>query len=202
MVSELGLSHLFYKEYPFKKDNHAFLSAMLMLRLFALGICTMLSFSLYLFISDPTTRSILILVQGFMFFNKATDIGNTFLHAKQKMGQIAIGNIINTGTTTALGIYILIYYPNLTLFTTSYLIAAIFRLLWTFIRAKPYFPPTYTHHPTEIKRILKEVLPFWFTLTAGLLYVTADALMIKWLYNAEALGIYKAVIKQIGRAHV
>lgn len=196
LFSDLGISGLLLKEYPFKKDDDTFLSSLLTLRIGLVVCAALASCILYILLSDPILRAILLVIQGYIFFNKATLLCQIFLQAAQKMGVIAIADLIASATTTGAGLYILYKSPhNLFLYSVCYFVSSLITFAWVAFKAKDYFPKKWTPSIPVMKATLIELIPFWFTLTTALILQITDTFMIKWLHGADALGIYKAALK-------
>lgn len=197
MFSDLGTGSLFIREYPSNKNNTTFISTLICLRLFLVTILSLSSFFLFFWIKDPAVKSILIVIQGLIFLNKGIQICHLFFQAAQKMEYIALSDMIQGSITTILGLTVLYNYSSLYYFSLSYLIGAFLSFIFSIYFSRPYFYLSLNPKASLLFPIIKEIFPFFLTLTSSLFLVISDSLMIKWIFNAEAVGIYKATIRLV-----
>jgi len=203
LLSDIGLNALYILDATKKTLPQKTLLA----TLFALKFVLMTTISLLAWIilrhSEPNLAPILItiLILSALFDQlKKLFFALYDTHLLQKIR--SLGLLIETGTTTVIGILLLTAAPSILSLALAYATGSALSatlLLTYFIIYKPLknATDTYKIDISIAKSLLTRSWPFFFTGFLQIILSNSDTLMIQWLIGPASVGHYQAALKLI-----
>jgi O-antigen/teichoic acid export membrane protein len=198
LFSDFGLGSLFLREYP--KGEHPkskLLANTLVIKSVLITLAVIGASTGYVFVKDPAAKTIFFIVLITTTLDHIKRIWGMISEAELKMEYRATALLLETGTTTLLGIYLLKKSATLTHLATSYAVGTGLGFLLMLFYIRNYLPKKWELDFSIIKKMLRLSLPFLLTSSVSIFLLSTDTLMVKWLLGATQVGYQQAAIKII-----
>ncbi|MDD5638422.1 MAG: flippase [Candidatus Pacebacteria bacterium] len=195
VLADFGLSTLTIREVAREKslarkyiDNIATIKLILGIITFGLivGIIQFLE-------KTPEVKTLVYLAGICVIIQSFTEFFQSIFRAFEKMQYEALSKIIYSLLLFSIAGFILWKNLGIKLLVYSYIIAAIIALIFTLILVRKKFTKFRVEIDFEFwKKLLKESWPFTLTLIFAVIYFKIDIVMLSFMKNDTAVGLYSA----------
>jgi len=205
IFSDIGISSLLIRDSSAEgKITPKHLSTSLYIKLVLISISVLL----ILFIAPLFTNisealplisviAILMALDGFREFTIAV------IRTKERMELEASVDILTTTSTLVFGISALIIFNSAMSLAIAYTIGSGLGLIFNIFLIRKLFAHIWTHFDKKLaKRILVDAWPFALIGFLAIIMLNTDIVMLGWLKNAEAVGLYSAALKPVQAIHL
>lgn len=169
-----------------------------------LKICLLLFTNIILFAAIPFFNKIpealqlLPLAALLISFDGLRDLAFSITRAKERMEIEAVITVVTNLAITALGIALLILRPTPYALMAGYTVGSGIGTLVAFILLRRYFIRFWTHVRKNLMwPIIREGFPFALAGLLGSLMLNTDMVVLGWLADEHALGLYSAAQRPI-----
>lgn len=146
----------------------------------------------------PEALPLIPLAAALLISDSLRDFTSSITRAKEKMEIEAGINIFTNLAITALGIAILFVNRSAGALMMSYVLGSIVGTVGAYWVLRKYFFHPIRHFRKDLLRpILTEAFPFAFMGLLSGLMLNSDTVMLGWMTNADALGLYSAAQRPI-----
>jgi O-antigen/teichoic acid export membrane protein len=198
MISDLGLTNVMQRDYHQVKDKPKLLSSVIYIKIGLLCIVLLCSIVSYFFITDPLVKTIYFVILIKLFLDEIKQLFLNIAAIQSKMEYQAGVMSAESIVTTSLGLYLLLTTKSLFYFSLTYLVGSTVGLVFILFFAKTLNITLIKVSLNDLKKLSKVAFPFLLTTVLGVILVTSDTLMIKWLIGSAAVGYYHVSLKLIG----
>ncbi len=181
-----------------KEREKAFIQTTKTIRfLMSIFLSLLLFVIFYFYIDDKISKQIFAILLISLVLQSFTIYKEYFL-AFEKVKYITFSSIISLVVTNLFRIFLIILKAKLIWFAVAYIIEKISNILsLRYFYKKVSIKDKQLFDKKIAKEMIKDSWPLMFTSFAGVLYLQADQILIKYYLDYEAVGIYATAVKLI-----
>jgi len=200
IFSDLGLSQITTRELSQDNEREKELSSLFSLKiLLGLGTLILILVSSFFITPDPVIQKIIWIFGIYTVISSFGAIVFAFFQARQKMEYQAMTKILEAILVTAVGFFVIFYFPSVINLSYSYLFAGFTALIFILIF---FHFKVYKLHLDWQKSIWQRFLSMsWPLALAGIfggIYSQTDSVMMGYWGQITQIGWYNAAYKIIG----
>ena len=200
IFSDIGLSSVLTREAakdPLNRDRYFSTIFVFKIILIIILFAAILLGTPY-FTKIPLSRMLILLTALMIVFDSLQNFGKALFRAIEKMEREALINIITQSVILIAGMFVLFKYPSPENLAFAYVIGSAVGLIAGVSFLLPFLKKIFSHFDINLfKPIVAAAWPFGIVGVLGAVMINTDTIMIGWLENAKAVGIYAAAQKPI-----
>ncbi|MDD5145726.1 MAG: flippase [Candidatus Pacebacteria bacterium] len=199
VFSNLGLPIIIIREFAKEKgDGNEFYSVLSLKALLSVGALILILIGSFFITPDPKIRQIIFVLALYVLFNSFYSIINCFFNAYQRMEYEAFGVIFDAAVTTAVGLFILFYFPSALNLGYAYLVGSISVLFFSLIIFQwKFFPLKINWEKRVWRKFLSMSWPLALVGLLGSIFNYTDSTMLGYFGQLAATGWYNAAYRII-----
>ena len=195
ILSDIGLNLLIIREFQEKKKHIPTLIATgLSIKLLLISMNIIIACIFYFFI-DPLLKLPFIIFSSMNIIDGIKQYWITLNRAHLKQEYEGISFIIETTLTSILSIFIVLNSTNIIYLALAYFSGSLFSGIYLYIKTKAIMHPISNTCMTQLIYLLKKMAPFTISIFLATAITSIDTLMIQWMLNPEAVGLYSSGLK-------
>lgn len=198
MFSDWGLSGLLIKNYQIFENKRQIIQEIISLKIILILIIVILSITGYFFIKENPAKVVYLIILSALSLGVLRDMITTIFKALQKMEYESFSIIIESITTTSLGILVLYFKRDIFYLGIAYFLGALWSFIFCLTKIFQLFK-SLNFKFSFLKAIdyLKQGTPLLLLGFLGFIFFSSDQIMIGYLKGMKELGYYSPIAKII-----
>lgn len=198
MLADLGLSTILRREYHQYDNRKPLITSVFFLKCLLWIMTVIVSSVAFFFLKDPVVKTLFFVFVGKYLFDEIKQFFLNLAIIQHRMelqaGILSMEAII----VTTVGLYFLFTTQSIFHFAIAYFLGSLVSVIVLLFFLKSLHFNIGKLEIKHIKKVSKLSSPFILVALVGMVYVSSDTLMIKWILGNEAVGYYTASFKLLG----
>ena len=198
MLADLGLSTILRREYHQYDNRKPLITSVFFLKCLLWVMTVIVSSVAFFFLKDPVVKTLFFVFVGKYLFDEIKQFFLNLAIIQHRMelqaGILSMEAII----VTTVGLYFLVTTQSIFHFAIAYFLGSLVSVIVLLFFLKSLHFNIGKLEIKHIKKVSKLSFPFILVALVGMVYVSSDTLMIKWILGNEAVGYYTASFKLLG----
>lgn len=188
--SDIGLSDFFIREYQKTQTKNKIVATFFLFKFSLLVFITALCLGIGYLYLETSLFTVFLIVLGMTLVDKVRNTLILISNAKQEMQKHAGAYLVETVSTTVIGIAFLYYFKTLSGFCLAYLLGSILALISAWVFTKKDVPHIHDVDKSLLKPIIAQSWPFSVTSFLRAAFISTDTLLIARLMTQVDVGYY------------